>query len=778
MTASAAIPPRLETLEVPVEGMDCAGCAKSVAGAIAALPGVASVDVRLTAEKAIVRLDPARVDQAAICRAVEGAGYRVPVTTQTIEMPIVGMDCAECASHVQKALAALPGVISVNVLLSSEKAVMQGDPRQVTAAAIRQAVEGAGYQVPDAPLTAQATTAASTTPTYTAFARRVFALFGLVFGAVLFIVIAGEWLGLFARATEWVPFPVGAALVLVAGYPVFRNVIRATLRRQVISHTLMSVGVLAALAVGQWATAAVVVFFMRVGDYAEGFTTERSRRAMKDLTALAPQRARVERDGAEAVVPIAQVRAGETVVVRPGDLIPTDGEVLAGQATVDQAAITGESLPVEVGPGARVFAATTARLGSLRVLVTGVGADTTFGRVIKLVEEAESHRAEVQRIADRFSGYFLPVVGTIAALTFLIRRDPLATAAVLVVACSCSLALATPIAMLASVGAAAKRGLLIKGGKYLESLAQADVVLLDKTGTLTLGQPCITDVVMLNGFVEADILTLAATAERYSEHPLAEAVRNAARERQLPLGEPHDFEALPGAGVRARVNGVVVTVGNSRMVSNEAALTVVREMEAQGKTTLVVARDGEPVAVLAAADTIRPEVPAAMAELRAMGIRHIELLTGDNERSAAALAEQLGIAFRANLLPEDKIAIVREYQAQGHIVVMVGDGVNDAPALAQANVGIAMGAAGTAVALEAAHLALMREDWALVPDAFRIARRTMRTVMLNLGFTAVYNVVGLSLAAFGILPPIVAAAAQSLPDLGILANSSRLLRQR
>jgi len=459
-------------------------------------------------------------------------------------------------------------------------------------------------------------------------------------------------------------------------------------------------------------------------------------------------------------------------------LIPTDGEVVAGQATVNQAAITGESMPIEAGPGAHVFAATVATLGSLRVRVTGVGADTTYGRVIRLVEEAETHRADVQRLADRFATYFLPFVSTLAALTFLIRRDPLATAAVLVVACSCSLALATPIAMLASVGAAAKRGLLIKGGKYLETLARADVLLIDKTGTLTLGRAQLTDVIPLNGLSETAVLALAASAERYSEHPLAEAVRASARDRGLALSDPQDFAAVPGAGVRAVVDGAAIAIGNRRMVLGAAALPVVAELEAQGKTTLLMARDGVVVAVLAASDTVRPEVPAALAQVRALGIKHIELLTGDNERVAATLAEQLGVTYRASLLPEDKIAIVKDYQARGHTVVMVGDGVNDAPALAQANVGIAMGAAGTDVALEAAHMALMRDDWLLVPDVFRIARRTMRTVKLNLAFTAVYNLLGLSLAAFGILPPVVAAAAQSLPDLGILANSSRLLRQR
>ncbi len=477
-------------------------------------------------------------------------------------------------------------------------------------------------------------------------------------------------------------------------------------------------------------------------------------------------------------LPIAEVRVGEVVVVRPGENIPVDGDVIDGQATVDQATITGESMPVEVGPGARVYAATIAWLGHLRVRATHIGADTTFGRVIKMVEEAEAHRADVQRIADKFSAHYLPVVAGVAALTFLVSRNPLSTAAVLVVACSCSFALATPIAMLASIGAGAKRGLLIKGGRYLELLEQADVLLIDKTGTLTLGRPQVTDVVSLNGLAEREILSLAASAERYSEHPLAGAVRNAVHEGDLPLSEPHNFEAVPGMGVRARVNGSRIAVGNRRMIPAAASLPVASELESQGKTVLFVTRDDELIGVLAASDTLRSEVPAALADVRTLGVRHVELLTGDNERTAASLAERLGVAYRANLLPEDKIRIVKEYQAQGHIVVMVGDGVNDAPALAQAEVGIAMGAAGTDVAIEAAHVALMREDWTLVPEVFRIARRTMKVVKTNLAFTALYNAIGLALAAFGFLPPVLAAAAQSLPDLGILGNSSRLLRQR
>ena len=693
-----------------------------------------------------------------------------------IDVPVKGMDCANCAQQVQQALCALPGVRSADVLLAAEKAIIRAEPGQVDRAAIRQAVEGAGYQAPDeggvenqlpAPQAALG-----------GFTRSVLTLLGIVFGAVLFIIVVGEWLGLFEAVTEQVPFPVGLTIVLAFGYPVFRNVIQATLRRQIIAHTLMSVGVLAALVIGQWVTAAVVVFFMRVGDYAEHFTTERGRRAVRDLMALAPQTARVERNGMEQDVPVGQVDVGEVVIVRPGETIPVDGEVVAGQASVNQATITGEALPVEVGPGARVFAATQATLGSLRVRATGIGADTTFGRVVKLVEEAEGHRADVQRLADRFSGYFLPIVAVIATLTFLISRNPLATAAVLVVACSCSLALATPVAMLASIGAAAKRGVLIKGGKYLESLARADVLLVDKTGTLTLGQPQVTDIIPLNGLDRADLLGLTASVERYSEHPLAEAVRTAATDQGVRLTEPEEFVAIPGQGVQARLDGATIQVGNRRLIPAADRLPALEQLEGEGKTALVVAREGEVLGLIGAADILRPEVAAALAEVREQGVWRIELLTGDNERTAAAVAGTLGINYQANLLPEDKIAVVKAYQAKGHTVVMVGDGVNDAPALAQANIGIAMGAAGSDIAIEAAHIALMREDWFLVPEVFRIARRTMRVVKLNIGFTALYNVVGLSLAAVGLLPPILAAAAQSLPDLGILANSSRLLRQR
>lgn len=691
---------------------------------------------------------------------------------QTIEVPIAGMDCTECTQHVQHAIAGLSGVQKVDVFLSSEKAIIQLNPSLVKLTDIRQAVKGAGYSVPEGQGQAQTANA-----TLGEFSRRIFTIFGLAFGAIIILVVAGEWLGLLDNLTRTIPLPVGVMLVLIGGAPIFYNVIRATLKRQVISHTLMSIGALAALLVGEWTTAMVVVFFMHIGNYTEKLTAEGARKAVKDLTAMAPQTARVEVNQEEKEIPITEVQLNDIVVIRPGEKIPVDGEVISGQGTVDQSSVTGESMPAEAGVGSHVNAATLLKQGTLKVRTQAVGAESTFGRVIKMVEEAEAHRASVQQFADTFSTYYLPVVMGIAALTFLFSRNPLATAAVLLVACSCTIALATPIAMLATIGANAKRGVLIKGGKYLETLAHADVLLIDKTGTLTLGKPIVTDIISLNGMEEVALLSYAASADRYSEHPLADALRRSAQERGLALQEATKFESLAGMGVRAYVNNATITVGKQSLLKDSALPAQARTLEAQGKTVLFVSKDGELAGLIAASDTLRSEVPEALQKAKQLGIKKIELLTGDNEQVASSVGNALGIAYRAGLLPEDKIRVVREYQSQGHVVLMVGDGINDAPALAQANVGIAM-KTGTAIAIEAAHITLMHEDWNLIPHVLATAQRTMRVVKGNLGFTAAYNIVGLTLAAFGFLPPMLAAALQSIPDLGILGNSARLLRQK
>lgn len=689
------------------------------------------------------------------------------------------MDCTECTQHVQHAIAGVNGVKKVDVFLSSEKAIVQLNPSVVNMAEIRTAVKNAGYSV--------AKDEEEKTPNamLADFSRRMFTAFGLAFGAVIIIVVLGEWLGWLDGLTEFIPFPVGVALVLLGGAPIFFNVIRAALKKQVIAHTLMSVGAIAALVVGEWTTGMVVIFFMHIGNYTERLTADGARHAVKDLTAMAPQIARVERDGEEKEIPIAEVEMNDVVIVRPGETIPVDGEVIAGHAAVDQSSVTGESMPVEAGVGSQVRGATILKQGTLKVRTQAVGAQSMFGRVIKMVEEAEAHRANVQQFADKFSAYYLPIVAGIAALTFLLSRNALATAAVLLVACSCTIALATPIAMLATIGLNAKRGVLIKGGKYLETLARADVLLIDKTGTLTLGKPIVTDVIVLpspfrrgaGGEVmdENTLLSYAASADRYSEHPLADALRRSAQERGIALREITNFESLTGMGVRATVDGKTITLGKRSLIKDFAMPPQVDTLEWQGKTVFFIFINNTIAGLIAASDTLRSEVPDALQKALFLGIKKIELLTGDNDIVASSVAEALGISFQANLLPEDKIRIVKEYQSQGHIVVMAGDGINDAPALAQANVGIAM-KAGSDVAIEAAHITLLREDWMLIPQVIAAAQRTMRVVKGNLGFTAAFNVVGLTLAAFGFLPPMLAAALQSIPDLGILGNSARLLK--
>lgn len=722
---------------------------------------------------------------------------------KTIELRVEGMDCPACAGHVADALQRVAGVRDAEVRLASQKAVVTWVGEPVPFEALSAAVRGAGYRLtpPEEPAAgAEDGRAALREESTRQLARRAIAAVGLAVGAVLLVLAAAEWFELFEFAEERVPFPVGVGLVLLIAWPPLRSVVRAALSGKVLSHTLMAVGLFAALAVGQWVTAAVVAFFMRMGDAVEGFTVTRGRRAILDLERLAPGVARREDEHGEAVeVAAAELVPGDVAQVRPGERIPADGVVLSGRAAVEQAAITGESVPADVEPGSRVFAATLARGGALRLQVERAGEASTFGRIVRMVEEAEGRRGPVQRFADRFSGWYLPVVATIALGTFLVRGDALAVAAVLVVACSCAFGLATPIAMLATIGASARRGLLIKGGRYIEALSGPAVLLLDKTGTVSLGRPEVVEVVAFDGVEEEEVLGLAAAAERSSEHPLADAIVSAARRRGIAVARPTDFRSLEGRGVEARVEGARVWVGAARAQAGASASgapaptfgapvaapaqadgpgAVAARIAGRGMSLVHVERDGRPIGVIGIADVLRPDVLPAVRELRALGFEHIELLTGDHEGAALPMAQALGISYRAGLLPEDKLRIVEEYQARGRTVVMVGDGVNDAPALARADVGVTLGDSATDLALEVADVALLRDDWSLLPEAVRAARRTMGVVRGNFALTAVYNVVGLSLAAAGILPPIAAAAAQSIPDLGILGNSARLLRTR
>ncbi len=695
---------------------------------------------------------------------------------KTIELPITGMDCMECTAHVQQAIQQINGVYSVDVLLAAQKAIIQFDPVKVKISALHHAVVKAGYSIPIQEKTAYEVFRSKT--------RRILTVLGLTLGAILFLVIGGEVLGLFEKFTDRIPSWVGAAIVITAGLPLLIDVLRAAFHKQIISHTLMIIGVIASLLIGEWVTAGIVVFLMHIGKYIENFTTGSTRKAVRDLSKLMPSSARIEKGNTEIDVPVEQVKEGDVIVIRPGETIPVDGMQISGNGTVNQSAITGESMPVEVQRGMSLYAGSMLSSGSVRIQAVHTGKETTLGKIIKMVEEAEAKQGTYQKFADKFSAFYLPVVAFIALLTWLVGSIFIETKAVLnatgvlVVACSCSIALATPIAMLASIGAAAKKGLLIRGGKFIEIIEKADVVLIDKTGTLTLGKPRIDQILLFEGHQESHLIEMAVSAERYSEHPLAQAVRDLASEKKITAQACSEFEIIPGVGVAATINDHCVRIGNTRIATNGSPQEELADLEQQSASLLYVYIDDKLAGVLVATDTLRFDVPAAIHRLKKLGIQKIELLTGDKASYAQRVAEELGIGYRAELLPAQKIDIVKEYQSQGHKVVMIGDGINDAPALAQADIGIAMGENGTEIASETADIVLMREDWHLIPSVFEIGRRTMKVVKMNLIFTGVYNIVGISLAAFGIITPVLAAALQSIPDLGILGNSSWLLKQR
>jgi len=695
--------------------------------------------------------------------------------TQRLEITVSELDCADEARQIEAALGRVDGVVGVQTAIGARRVIVSFDPAAMRPRAIEEAIRGLGMTVSDTPRPARRR-------------RSLPDALGWAFVSIIaLLTLAGlvaERVGVVDAVVERIPAWLAVAAVLAGGYPIFGNVIRALRRRAVTSHALMTLGIVGALAIGQYAAAAVIVFFMRLADFIEGYTTERSRQAIKELLKLAPETARVERDGRELEVPAERVRPGEVVLIKSGDRIPVDGVVLDGRAAVNQASITGESVPVEKEPGAEVFAATICDRGALRVRVDRVGKDTTFGQILRLVEQAEANKAPVQRFAERFTAYYIPVVLAIALATYVIGGSATAAVATVLVACSCAIAMATPTTVLAAVGWAARRGIVVKGGRYLEALAKVDVLVVDKTGTVTIGRPEVTDVLSVGGATQESVLGAAASLEQRSEHPLADGIVRAAEEAGLIIESPTGFEVHPGEGVTGELGGEAVICGNERLFARlgvevpEAIRRRVAVLAGEGKSVVLVARSGRLAGLVALADTLRPEMAGAVEQIRALGIGRIILLTGDREPAAASVAARLGIEFEAELLPVEKIRAVERLQREGHVVAMVGDGINDAPALAQADVGIAMGVAGTDAAIEAAHVALMRDDWRMVPEAIALGRRAFRVIGQNLWFTAGYNAVGILLAATGWLPPVGAAAAQSLPDVVVMFNSARLLRSR
>lgn len=573
------------------------------------------------------------------------------------------------------------------------------------------------------------------------------------------------------------------AAVLLGGVPRFAAGVRDLLRARLTVNVFVTAALAATVAIGEFRAAAVIIFIMAVVGALESHTLDKTRRAIRDLLRLTPPTATVRRTGAEITVPVSELRVGDIVVIRPGERIPVDGVVTAGAAAVNQAPITGESMPVDKSVGAEVFAGTLNETGWLDVRMVHGGADSTLARIVQLVEAAQDSKAPIQTLADRFTFWFFPTVAALAILAFLASGDVRVAVSVLLVACPCAFAIATPSAVSAGIANMARRAVLIKGGIYFELAGNVDTLLVDKTGTLTFGRPKVVDIVTADTGKEDEVLRLAASAEKYSEHPLAKAILAAAHERGLTVPDPSEFKAEVGFGVAARLDDERVLVGKAEFLRDNgiptppALATALDTQTARGHTVVLVSRGALTVGLLAVADEIRPETTQTVDRLKALGIRQIVMLTGDNHRVAQAVAAQAHMDdFRAGLLPEDKQRFVRELKKQGRVVAMVGDGINDAPALALADIGIVMGATGTHVAIEAADVTLMNDNLTRVADFIEMSRTVIRRIKLNIFLSIVYNAIGLLLGTVGLLTPVMAVLFQEAGCISVVLSSTLLLR--
>jgi Cu+-exporting ATPase len=789
-------------LTLPVHGMSCASCVSHVEKALAAVPGVSAVAVNLATESATVQ--GAGLDAASLRKAVDQAGYEVP--TDTLQLAIEGMTCASCVARVEKALAAVPGVLRASVNLASESARVEVVRGVANARLLSAAVQQAGYA-------ARAAAAAGAAPPArdpAAAMKRDLAI-ALLLAAPLAAPMALALFGLRAELPPWLQWLLATPVQFWCARRFYVAAAKAVRAGSGNMDLLVSIGTLAAyfLSLYLWLAAghdghlyfeasAVVIALVLAGRWLEARAKRQTSEAIRLLGRLRPETARVLRDGAERQVPLDDVLLGERVVALPGERIAVDGVIRDGATSVDESMLTGESLPVDRHPGDKVAAGALNATGRIVVETTAVGADTMLAKIIRLVEDAQAAKPPIQRLVDRIAAVFVPVVLLIAAATvagWLAAGAPLETAvinavSVLVIACPCALGLATPTAIIAGTGVAAKHGILIKDVEALEIARSVEVVAFDKTGTLTEGRPRVVAVAGDRGSGEGEVLALAAAIGAGSTHPLAEAVRAAAVERALAVPAAARHKVAAGRGAQAQVvlgaAEVQVLLGSRAWLGELGADTgalaaAAAEHERAGRTVSWLARrDGERVAaigVIAFADTPRPGAKAAIDELKRLGI-DTTMISGDNAGAAAAVAAALGLAhYEANVLPQDKSARVTRLKAGGRRVAMVGDGINDAPALAAADLGIAMGS-GTDVAMHAAGVTLMRPDPRLVPAAIELSRATVRKIRQNLFWAFVYNVIGIPLAALGLLSPVVAGAAMALSSVSVVSNALLLKRYR
>ncbi len=744
-------------------------------------------------------------------------------SVERVTVPVEGMHCAACVGKVEQALKAVPGVREATVNLATERATVVFDAAAAGMPAMRDAVAAAGYEIPDVPPREAGTDEADRARDAETQREQRSLRLKFIVGAVLSApLVIGAMPDLFPSGPVWLRDPrvllaLATPVQFWVGWRFHRGFVRDLRYRSASMNALVSIGTNAAyffsLALTIWPhalmdlghagrmtyyeTAAVIITLVVLGRWLEARARGRTSEAIRRLVGLAPRTARVLRDGSDVDVPVDAVIAGDLVRVRPGERLPVDGMVVEGASTIDESMLTGESLPVEKTPGATVFGGTVNRIGTFVFRAMRVGGETTVAQIIRLVEEAQGSRAPIQRFADRVAAIFVPVVLGIAALTFAgwwrFGPEPAVlfaltnAVAVLVIACPCAMGLATPTAIMVGTGRGAEHGVLIRSAEALELLHRVRTVVLDKTGTLTVGRPIVTDLVPAEGVSENDLLALAAAAEQGSEHPLGEAIMTRAKELGLAIAPVSEFSAVSGQGVDALAADGRILLGNARMMAARGVDVstlddAATRLAGDGKTAVYVAFSGQGQGVIAVADVLKPEAPAAVASLRRMGLEVI-MLTGDGRLTAQAIARQAGIErVLAEVLPQDKAGTIKHLQSDGRLVAMIGDGINDAPALAQADVGIAMGS-GTDVAIEAADVTLMRGDLRGAVAAIELSRRTIRVIKENLVWAFGYNVLLIPVAAgvlypfWGILlSPILAGAAMAFSSVSVVTNSLRLKR--
>jgi len=569
---------------------------------------------------------------------------------------------------------------------------------------------------------------------------------------------------------------------LVGGAPIVVAGVSALVHRNLDVDFLASIAIVAAILIGQYLAAAVVVLMLTGGEILEDYTARRTSRAIEKLVESAPKVARVRRNGEIAEIPIQEVREEDIILVKPGEKIPVDGVVINGHASVNQAPITGESIAVEKENGKQVLAGTIVELGALEIKVTKVGEDTTFARIVKLVREGQENRAPIEKIADRYARWFAPAILAIATLAYVASRNVIVAVSTLVIACPCALTLATPIAVVASIGNAARKGILIRGGAALQTAGGVDAVVLDKTGTITLGKPIVMEVTGFDGKSEVEVIKLAAVAEKYSEHHLSKAILEKSHELGIAVADPTDFEVMRGYGVKSHLQNIEILVGNEKLLKivgielTDQTKNFLKKQDTLGRTVIFVCENRSIIGLISIADVPRNEVAETISNLQDIGIKRVVMLTGDNFATASSIAKQVGIKeVESGVLPEQKVDYIRKLKGQGRKVLMVGDGINDAPALATADVGMAMGKIGTDVAIETADIVLMSDDLAKVSKAISLARKTLFMIKQNILLAMVVNVLGIVFALHGDVNPIIAAAIHEGNALFVALNSTRLI---